>query len=181
MWLGLMAHVAEAPRKSVGQGFELGRWSFFFCVTFLLSSVCRQVFTMFPPAHKEPRHYIRQLFSIGWNVNITLSALHPRTMHHPNLYLIQTCRPYYLIGLSWYTTIKTTLILATYVLSPQQYNIQYTGKYKHVTYRYLQALGWDKHLLVNTGVTVISTLHITWVMFSVYLHVHSYVYCENKN
>ena len=35
--------------------FELGRWSFFSCRAFLLSSVCREVFTMFPPAHKEPR------------------------------------------------------------------------------------------------------------------------------
>ena len=26
-----MARVAEAPRKSVGPGFELGRWSFFSC------------------------------------------------------------------------------------------------------------------------------------------------------
>ena len=31
LWLGPMAHVAEAPRKSVGPGFELGRWSFFSC------------------------------------------------------------------------------------------------------------------------------------------------------
>ena len=29
--LGPMARVAEAPRKSVGPRFELGRWSFFFC------------------------------------------------------------------------------------------------------------------------------------------------------
>ena len=45
--------MAEAPRKSVGPGFELGRWSFFSCCL-PLSSVCREVITTFLPAHKDP-------------------------------------------------------------------------------------------------------------------------------
>ena len=50
---GTAARVAEASRKSVGPGFELAAGPLS-PVAFLLSSVCREVFATFPPAHKEP-------------------------------------------------------------------------------------------------------------------------------
>ena len=54
--------------------------------------------------------------------------------------------------------------------------------YMHVNYSYLQALWWSsilcwphqRHLLVSCGGTVISILHMTRVMFSKCLHMHSY-------
>ena len=81
------------------------------------------------------------------------------------------------------SNITTTLVLILFI-----YTISNTTcrEIKHVTYSYLQALGWDsilswlhhRHLLVSSDIKVISALHITWIMFGVYLciqcHTHKY-------
>ena len=58
------------------------------------------------------------------------------------------------------------------------------GAPKHVTYSYLQALGWDsilswlhhRHLLVSSDIKVICALHMTWIMFRVYLCIQCHTY-----
>ena len=47
-----MARVAEAPRKSVGPGFELARWSSFSCYL-PLSSVSTEAIYYIAPAYTE--------------------------------------------------------------------------------------------------------------------------------
>ena len=43
-------------------------------VAFLLSSVCREVFTTFPPAHKEPRQIIFEFVSLQQFGSVTVHA-----------------------------------------------------------------------------------------------------------